>query len=415
MRAFADVLKDPPVFRSLKHPGAWAVTLTAAGILMVTMGVRQSLGLFVSPINTSTGLGIVTLSLALAIGQFVWGAIQPVAGALADRYGPRGVLIGGLVLMAFASALTPFMSSGLGLAITLGVMAAAGAGSASFSVLIGAAAQRLPAEARGTASGVINAGGSFGQFVFAPILQKLIQAFGWMGTMWTTALLTLAALPLVGKLTARTHATTSHPEPDTGMRQALREAFADRSYWLLHAGFFTCGFHIAFLVTHLPGEVDLCGLPPSVASWSLAIIGLANIVGSLYAGSAVTRHRSKYVLAWMYGSRAALVLLYLLLPKTEWTFYLFAAGLGFTWLATVSPTATLVGKLFGARYLSTLFGMTLLSHQVGGFMGAWLGGLAVTHFGNYNWMWYADIVLAAAAALVNLPIREQPVARVAAA
>ena len=403
------------MFRSLKHPGAMAVTLAAAGILMITMGMRQSIGLYVSPINTSTGLGIVTLSLALAIGQFVWGAIQPVAGALADRYGPRGVLMGGVLLMALASAITPFMSSGMGLAITLGVLSAAGSGAASFSVLIGAAAQRMPAQARGTASGVINAGGSFGQFVFAPIIQKLIQSLGWMGAMWTTALLTLAALPLVGKLTASTHATQTHPEPDTGLRQALRDAFADRSYWLLHAGFFTCGFHIAFLVTHLPGEVDLCGLPPSVASWSLAIIGLANIVGSLYAGAAVARHRSKYVLAWMYGSRAALVLLYLMLPKTEWTFYLFAAGLGFTWLATVPPTATLVGKLFGARYLATLFGMTLLSHQVGGFMGAWLGGLAVTHFGNYQWMWYADIVLAAAAALVNLPIREQAVPRAAAA
>ncbi len=399
MRAFAEFLKALPVFRSLKHPGVMAITLAAAGILMITMGMRQSIGLYVSPINTSTGLGIVTLSLALAVGQFVWGAIQPIAGALADRYGPRGVLLGGVLLMALASAITPFMSSGLGLAITLGVMSAAGSGAASFSVLIGAAAQRLPAEARGTASGVINAGGSFGQFVFAPIIQKLIQSLGWMGAMWTTALLTLAALPLVGKLTASTHATQTHPEPDTGLRQALRDAFADRSYWLLHAGFFTCGFHIAFLVTHLPGEVDLCGLPPSVASWSLAIIGLANILGSLYAGSAVTKYRSKHVLAWMYGSRAVLVIAYLLLPKTAWTFYVFAAGLGFTWLATVPPTATLVGKLFGARYLATLFGMTLLSHQIGGFMGAWLGGLAITEFGDYNWMWYADIVLAAGCCL----------------
>ena len=392
-----------------------AVTLAAAGILMITMGMRQSIGLYVSPINTSTGLGIVTLSLALAIGQFVWGAIQPVAGALADRHGPRGVLLGGVLLMALASAITPFMTSGVGLAITLGVLSAAGSGAASFSVLIGAAAQRMPAESRGTASGVINAGGSFGQFVFAPIIQKLIQSLGWMGAMWTTALLTLAALPLVGKLTAKTHAAHAHPEPDTGLKQALKDAFADRSYWLLHAGFFTCGFHIAFLVTHLPGEVNLCGLPPSVASWSLAIIGLANILGSLYAGSAVTKYRSKHVLAWMYGSRAALVIAYLLLPKTEWTFYVFAAGLGFTWLATVPPTATLVGKLFGARYLATLFGMTLLSHQIGGFMGAWLGGLAITHFGDYNWMWYADIVLAAGAALVNLPIREKPMPRLAAA
>ncbi|MBK7547973.1 MAG: MFS transporter [Rhodoferax sp.] len=397
------------MFHSLKHPGAWVVTLTAAGILMITMGMRQSIGLYVSPINTSTGLGIVALSLALAIGQFVWGAIQPIAGALADRHGPRGVLLGGVLLMALASAITPLMTSGMGLAITLGVMSAAGAGAASFSVLIGAAAQRMPAEARGTASGVINAGGSFGQFVFAPVVQKLIQNVGWMGSMWATAVLTLAALPLVGRLTAKTHAAQVHPEPDTGLRQAIKTAFADRSYWLLHAGFFTCGFHIAFLVTHLPGEVDLCGLPPTVASWSLAIIGLANIFGSLYAGSAVTKYRSKHVLAWMYGSRAMLVIAYLLLPKNEWTFYAFAAGLGFTWLATVPPTATLVSKLFGARYLATLFGMTLLSHQIGGFMGAWLGGLAITHFGDYNWMWYADIMLAAGAALVNLPIREAPV------
>ena len=392
-----------------------AVTLTAAGILMITMGMRQSIGLYVSPINTSTGLGIVTLSLALAIGQFVWGAIQPVAGAMADRYGPRGVLLAGVLLMALASAITPFMTSGMGLAITLGVLSAAGAGAASFSVLIGAAAQRMPPEARGTASGVINAGGSFGQFVFAPVIQKLIQSLGWMGSMWATALLALAALPLVGKLTARTHAAHPHAEPDTGLKQAIKNAFADRSYWLLHAGFFTCGFHIAFLVTHLPGEVDLCGLPPSVASWSLAIIGLANIFGSLYAGSAVTKYRSKHVLAWMYGSRAVLVIAYLLLPKTAWTFYVFAAGLGFTWLATVPPTATVVGKLFGARYLATLFGMTLLSHQIGGFMGAWLGGLAITRFGDYNWMWYADIVLAAGAALVNLPIREPAIAKPAAA
>ena len=183
----------------------------------------------------------------------------------------------------------------------------------------------------------------------------------------------------------------------------------NRSYLLLHAGFFTCGFHIAFLVTHLPGEVDLCGLPPAVAGWTLAIIGLANIAGSLIAGSYTQRYRSKYILAVMYGSRALLIGWYLLAPKTEWTFYIFAVGLGLTWLATVPPTATIVGKLFGVRYLATLFGLTLLSHQVGGFLGAYLGGLTVAHFGDYQWMWYADMALAAAAGLVNLPIREAPI------
>ena len=399
------------MLRSLNRPDILVVTLAAAGILMVTMGARQSLGLFIAPIGASTGLGIATISLALAIGQFTWGAIQPVAGAVADRFGPRAVLIGGLLILAFGSAITPFMGSGFGLVISLGLLSAMGSGAGSFSVLIGAAAQRLPIEARGSASGVINAGGSFGQFVFAPILQKLIQAVGWMGAMWAMAIMTLAALPLIGKLTSPAGAPVNHAHHNGGLLQSINTAMKDRSYLLLHAGFFTCGFHIAFLVTHLPGEVNLCGLPPSVASWSLAIIGLANIFGSLYAGSCISRYRSKYVLAAMYASRTVLIGLYLLMPRTELTFYLFAAGLGFTWLATVPPTAAIVGKLFGIRYLATLFGLTLLTHQIGGFLGAWLGGLAITRFGDFSWMWYADMALAALAALLNLPIREAPVAR----
>src|SRR6478736_9220081 len=387
---------------------AVVVTFAAAAVLMVTMGARNTLGLFVSPINSSTGLGVVTISFALAIAQFVWGAVQPLAGALADRHGPRPVLVWGLVVLAFGTALTPFMSSGIGFVFALGFLTAMGAGSASFSVLLGAAAQRLPPQARGTASGVINAGGSFGQFVFAPIVQKLIQGVGWAGAMWALAVAMLAALPLVGLV------AQGGPAPHKGGEgawSAVRGALRDRSYLLLHAGFFTCGFHIAFLVTHLPGEVDLCGLPPTVASWSLAIIGLANIAGSLVAGSSTARFRSKYILALMYGSRALLIGWYLMAPKTEWTFYFFAVGLGLTWLATVPPTAAIVGKLFGVRYLATLFGLTLLSHQVGGFLGAYLGGVAIEQSGNYQWMWYADMALAAAAALINLPIREASVAR----
>jgi MFS family permease len=393
---------------------AVVVTFAAAAVLMVTMGARNTLGLFVSPINSSTGLGVVTISFALAIAQFVWGAVQPLAGALADRHGPRPVLVWGLVVLAFGTALTPFMSSGLGLVLALGFLTAIGSGAASFSVLLGAAAQRLPPHARGTASGVINAGGSFGQFVFAPITQKLIQGLGWAGAMWALAVAMLAALPLVGAVAQGGPAVHKGGE---GALSAVRGALRDRSYLLLHAGFFTCGFHIAFLVTHLPGEVDLCGLPVTVASWSLAIIGLANIAGSLLAGAAVSRYRSKLALALMYGSRAALILLYLAAPKTPATFYLFAFGLGLTWLSTVPPTAAIVGKLFGIRYLATLFGLTLLSHQVGAFFGAWLGGIAIERLGSYQWMWYADAALAAFAAVVNLPIREARVrpARAAAA
>ncbi len=399
------------LFPSMNHRGVWITTLMAAAILMITMGARQSMGLYMSPLNTDTGLGIVSISLAMAIGQFVWGAIQPFSGALADKYGPRPVLFYGLLILVLGSALTPFVSSSIGLILTLGILTSIGSGTCSFSVLLGAAAQRMPTESRGVASGIINAGGSFGQFVFAPLIQRLIQWLGWMGSMWSMAAITLLAIPLLNKLTSETHAPVQAIEPEGGLKKAVRDALHNPSYLLLHLGFFTCGFHIAFLVTHLPTEVGLCGLSPAVASWSLAIIGLANILGSLYAGSCVNVYRSKYVLAAMYGSRAVLVALYLAAPKTEWTFYAFAVGLGFTWLATVPPTAAIVGKLFGIRYLATLFGLTLLSHQIGGFLGAYLGGLALTVNGDYQWMWWADIALSGMAAIVNLPIKEAPIAK----
>jgi predicted MFS family arabinose efflux permease len=399
------------MFSSMNHRGVWVTTLMAASILMITMGTRQSMGLYVGPLNTDTGLGILSISLAMAVGQFVWGAIQPIAGAFADKYGPRPVLLIGLFLLVLGSAVTPFVSSHWGLIFSMGIVTAMGAGTCSFSVLLSAAAQRMPAESRGLASGIINAGGSFGQFVFAPLIQKLIQWIGWMGAMWSMAAITLLAIPLMNKLTSDTHAPAKAPDPEGGLKKAVKDALHNRSYIFLHLGFFTCGFHIAFLVTHLPTEVGLCGLMPEVASWSLAIIGLANIAGSLYAGSCVNVYRSKFVLAAMYGSRAVLIALYLAAPKTEWTFYAFAIGLGFTWLATVPPTAAIVGKLFGVRYLATLFGLTLLSHQIGGFLGAYLGGLALTLHGDYQWMWWADIALSGMAALVNLPIKEAPIVK----
>ena len=398
-----------------KH-SAWLLMLSAAAILMITMGARQTTGLFVSPINTSTGLGIVAISFALAVGQFVWGAVQPVFGAISDKYGSVRVIIAGGILLALGTALTPFVHSQWGLLLTMGILSAAGAGAGSFSILIGATAQRLPAGKRSFAAGFINAGGSLGQFVFAPIMQFIISAAGWVAAMLTMAVTTLLAIPLAWPLrkpsaipttnTVAVSAASATAAPGITLREQFRVAFRDTSYLLLNAGFFTCGFHIAFLVTHLPGEVQLCSLPPTVASTSLALIGLFNIAGSLTAGALGQRYRMKNLLALMYASRALIIIVYLLAPKTPLTFYVFAATLGFTWLATVPPTAGLVGKLFGTRYLSTLFGLTLLSHQIGGFLGAWLGGLAIERNGDYLWMWYADIILASAAALVNLPIRE---------
>ena len=395
---------------------AWMLMLAAAAILMITMGARLTTGLFMSPIHASTGLGIASISFALAVGQFVWGAAQPVFGAVADKYGAGRVLVLGAVLLAAGMALTPFVDSQFGVMMTMGVLSAAGAGAGSFSILIGATAQRLPMEKRPFAAGFINAGGSLGQFVFAPLVQAIISSAGWVVAMLTMAATTLLTIPLAWPLRSQGHkAGAAKAGEGGGLGAQIKAALRDKSYLCLHAGFFTCGFHIAFLVTHLPGEVTLCGLPPSVSGVALGLIGLFNIAGSLTAGKLSTRYRMKSLLALMYGSRAVIIALYLLAPKTALTFYIFAAALGATWLATVPPTAGLVGKLFGTRYLATLFGLTLVSHQVGGFLGAWLGGLSFVAFGDYTWMWYADIVLAIGAALVNLPIREAHVVRATAA
>lgn len=402
---------------------AWMLILAAAAILMITMGARLTTGLFMSPINTATGLGIASISFAMAIGQFMWGAAQPVFGAVADKWGSARVIILGAVLLAAGTALTPFASSQWSLIVCMGILSAAGAGAGSFSILIGATAQRLPPERRPFAAGFINAGGSFGQFVFAPLMQAIISSAGWVMAMLTMAATTLLTIPLAwplrrgaGMKKADPAAPPKAPEaPGIGLGAQIRIALRDPSYLFLHAGFFTCGFHVAFLVTHLPGEVALCNLSPSVSATALGLIGLFNIAGSLTAGALSTRYRMKSLLALMYASRALIIVIFLLSPKTAMTFYVFAAALGFTWLATVPPTAGLVGKLFGVRYLSTLFGLTLLSHQTGAFFGAWLGGLAFVAYGDYTWMWYADIALAIGAALINLPIREAHVVRVPAA
>jgi predicted MFS family arabinose efflux permease len=401
--------------RPSTYASVWLITLSAAIILAITQGARQTTGMYVSPINTDTGLGIANIAFAMAVGQFVWGAVQPLSGALAGRVGYAPMLAVGVFLMILGSVITPFMTTTLGLVIALGVIQAAGAGIGSFSLLMGAVANRIPAEKRPFASGVINAGSSLGQFIFAPITAGLIAWVGWVKSLWTVAAIALIALPLVWILRAPTQAGSTTVLEGPSLKEQLRIAVRDKSYWLLHAGFFTCGFHIAFLVTHLPTEVQLCDLSPSVSGNALAIIGLFNIAGSLLIGWMATRWRMRVLLAGLYASRAIAIGLYLLAPKTPETLYLFAAVIGLTWLATVPPTAGLVAKLFGVKHLATLFGLTLLSHQIGGFLGAWLGGIAMESTGSYQWMWYADMALALIAAAVSLPVREAPPRLVSAA
>jgi predicted MFS family arabinose efflux permease len=392
------------------------VLLAAGGVFAVTMGARQSMGLFLSVINSTTGLGLASISLAFGVGQLWWGLTQPVAGLVADRYGAGRVLLFGLLLVCLGTALVPLMTTTFGLIFAIGVLAAGGAGFAGPSVLLSATARLAPPEKRGIASGIVNAGGSFGQFIFVPIAQGITAVAGWALAIQSMAAIVLLALPAAWVLrgssaqaaanAAAASPASTPPAKRESAREAIRRAMHDPSYLLLAAGFFVCGFHVAFIATHLPGVVAACQLPPAVGAWALAIVGLFNIVGSFTVGWAVGRWRMKSLLSLIYAARGVAVLVFLLAPKSEAVVLVFAAFIGLTYLSTVPPTAGLVAKFFGTAHMATLFGFVMFSHQIGGFLGAWLGGKAFEWTGSYDWMWYADIVLAAGAALINLPIRE---------
>lgn len=396
----------------------WLVLLAAAGAFALTMGTRQTMGLFLSALNTSTGLGVGNISLAFALGQLWWGLTQPFAGAVADRVGTGRVIFAGVLLVALGTFITPWMTSTAGLVLAVGVLAAGGAGMAGPSVLMAASARLVPPSRRGLATGVVNAGGSFGQFAMAPIAIGLMASVGWASAMQWLGVLVLLALPAVWVLKGNSNALAAQTAAATGVkplsaRQALKQALATPSYRYLALGFMVCGFHVAFLATHLPGVIAACGLPPEVGGWALAVIGLFNIVGSLVMGWAVSRWRMKSLLSLLYATRGVAVLVFLLAPKTPAVVLVFAAVMGVTFLSTVPPTAGLVAKMFGTANMAMLFGMLMLAHQIGGFFGAYLGGSVFQATGSYDGVWYIDIALAAAAALVHLPIREARLSRLA--
>ncbi len=391
--------------------GLWTVLAAAAGAFALTMGVRQSMGLFLSPLNTATGLGLGSISLAFAFGQLCWGLTQPFAGAIADKLGTGRVLVLGVLLVTIGTVITPLMTTTAGLVFAIGVLSAGGAGMAGPAVLMAATTRLIAPERRGLATGIVNAGGSFGQFVMAPIAGALSAGMGWAGAMQILGLLVLLALPAALVLKSAPRLPASAAAATVGTRQAIATAVAHPGFRLLATGFFVCGFHVAFLATHLPGVIAACGLPAEYGGWALAVLGLFNIMGSVLMGWAVGRWRMKSLLSLVYATRAVAVVLFLLLPKTGVTALVFAAVMGLTFLSTVPPTAGLVAKFFGVANMATLFGLVMLTHQVGGFLGAWLGGRVFEATGSYDWIWYADVLLAVAAALIHLPIPEQQLVR----
>ena len=386
-----------------------AVALAAGAVFALGLGVRQSQALFIGPINSSTGIGYAAISLAFAVGQMMWAVSMTAAGAMADRWGPRPVMLGGAVLVAAATAATPLATSTIELVIVVGILAACGAGAIGPGLLMSAGSRWIPEAKRNMATGIVNAGGSFGQFTVIPLAQLFIGIAGWQPAMVILGAIGLMAVPLILWIT-QGHAEHAAAQPAAAagsLKQAIgARGEGSRATCCSPPGFFTCGFHVAFIATHLPGVVASCELPPSVSAWSLALIGLFNIFGSLWIGKFINGRRMKLALAGIYFARALIILAFFFAPKTTLTFLLFACGIGFTYLSTVPPTIGLVVKFYGMRYMATLFGIVMMSHQVGGFLGAWLGGKAFEATGNFDWMWWADIALCLMAAAVNLPIRE---------
>lgn len=390
---------------------AYALPIICASIIIsVAFGIRQTLPLTIDGIISETGLDYLTLSLAFAVGQIVYGFANSLGGMLADEYGDEKALILGILLSFIGCILIPFSSTNTAIIFAIGILSAGGSGIAGISVAMSAVNKRIPKEFSGLAFGVVNAGGSFGQFLLAPLGIWAIVNYGWVAAIYGGCILLLLSIPFAFFLRSGVENKISKDRASNlSMKQMLSLAFKTPSYIFLALGFFVCGFHVAFIATHMPGVIAMCGLPPTVAGWALGIIGIFNIFGSLFAGWFIVRRSMKLLLSFLYLVRALIVVAFLLGPKDEISVLIFAAALGFTYLSTVPPTAALVNKMFGPKFMGTLFGIVLFSHQIGGFLGAYLGGYFFTITGDYTVVWYLDIALALFAAVIHLPIKEKTV------
>lgn len=390
--------------------GVSPVLVIAAGciISMITFGPRGSMGFFQLPVISEFGWGRDTFGFAIAVQNLLWGLGQPFAGRIADRFGSVKVLIGGLLLYSAGLLMMTVASTPLLFNLSSGVLFGLALSGCSFNLVLAAFAKILPAEWRGIAYGLGTASGSFGQFLFSPLSVGLIDSMGWRGALMVFAGMLLLAIPLALALKTDTDgAGQAQATPHVSLKETLTHAFSHRSYILLVLGFFTCGFHLAFITVHLPAYMKDAGLHPSIGGWVVASIGLFNIIGSLTAGWLCSRMSRPYLLAIIYALRSVAIIIFIALPVTPWSAVFFGAFMGLLWLSTVPPTSSLVALMFGVKDMAMLYGFVFFSHQVGGFLGVWLGGILYETQGNYDLIWYASIALGFASAAVNLPIEEK--------
>jgi MFS family permease len=387
------------------------VILAGCAIAAIGFGARSSLGLFLDPMTMDRGWTRETFGFALALQNLLWGLGLPIAGALADRWGAMRVIIAGALTYALGLYLMGIVETPSMLFLSAGVLSGLGIAFSAFSLALAAMVKVVGPQRRSMVLGLGTAAGSFGQVIFSPLSQGFIQSLGWPTALTALALIVMAMIPLALVLPVGAAGKKAASIVEQTLREALSEAISHRGYVLLTLGFFVCGFHVAFITVHFPAYIKDLGLDPSIGAWSIALIGLCNIAGSYLAGYVGQNYSMKYSLALIYAMRALLILLLLLLPKTPLVILCFAGAMGILWLSTVPLTTGIIAQVFGVRYMATLFGIVFLSHQIGSFLGVWLGGLLYDTTGSYDGMWWAGIVLGLLAALVHLPINERPLPR----
>jgi len=390
----------------------FVIIACGCAIALLSFGPRSSLGFFIQPMSREFACGRDVFSLAIAVQNLLWGLGQPLAGAIADRFGLVRVMCVGALLYAGGLLLMRYAATPLSLDLGAGVLIGFGLSGCSFNLVLSAFSKLLPPERRGLALGAGTAAGSFGQFLFAPFGVAMIDNFGWQSALTVFAALMLLIIPLsLALATPATTSTSVRAADHQSFKTALAEAFGHRSYVLLVLGFFTCGFQLAFITVHLPPFLVDRGIPAQIGGWVIAAIGLFNIIGSLSVGWLQNRMPKRYILSTIYFTRAVATVAFISFPVTAFSAIAFGAVSGLTWLSTVPPTSALVALMFGTRWLSTLYGFAFVSHQVGGFLGVWLGGIVFEKFGSYTPIWWLSILFGVLSALINLPIVEKPVER----